>query len=62
MDDYSFEEVLLALSEFIRTGAVEALPDNFFQQFQADLELGEHPPEFADKKLALLSLARSIGA
>ncbi|MEB3206247.1 MAG: helix-turn-helix transcriptional regulator [Vampirovibrionales bacterium] len=62
MDDYTFEEILLALTEFIRMGAVESLPDNFFQQFQANLELGEYPPAFASKKNALLSLARSVGA
>jgi len=62
MDDYSFEEVLQAMAEFIRMGAVESLPDNFFQQFQAELELGEHPPALAHRKNALLSLARSIDA
>lgn len=56
MDDYSFEELLLALVEYIKQGEIERLPKDFFQSLQATLERDGFPPTLANKKHALLSL------
>ncbi|MEB3245539.1 MAG: helix-turn-helix transcriptional regulator [Vampirovibrionales bacterium] len=60
MDEYSFEELLHALVEFIRQGSIEALADDFFVQFQAEIERIDPPASLAHKKLALLELARTV--
>lgn len=56
MDDYAFEELLLALVEYIKQGEIERLPKDFFQRLQATLEREGFPPTLASKKHALLSL------
>ncbi len=56
LDEYSFEELILAIIEAVKQGEIERLPQDFFQRFQASLEQGAFPSALADKKRALLSL------
>lgn len=56
MDEYSFEELILALVEYVRQGEIERLPKDFFQQFQEHLEQGGFPQALLNKKHALLAL------
>lgn len=56
VDEYSFEELLLALVEYIKHGEIERLPKDFFQTLQANMERDGVPPTLASKKHALLSL------
>ncbi|MCE3233829.1 MAG: hypothetical protein K0Q50_9 [Vampirovibrio sp.] len=56
MDEYPFEELILALVEYIKQGEIERLPKDFFQRLQATLEGEGFPPTLASKKHALLAL------
>lgn len=56
IDEYSFEELMLGLVEYIKQGEIERLPKDFFQKLQAALERDGFPPTLANKKHALLSL------
>lgn len=56
MDEYSFEELILAMMEYIKQGEIERLPKDFFQRIQTTLENEGFPPTFANKKHALLAL------
>lgn len=56
VDEYSFEELLLALVEAIKQGEIERLPKDFFQNLQTSMERDGVPPSLASKKHALLSL------
>ena len=56
MDEYSFEEIILALIEYVRQGAIDRLPSDFFHRFQNEVESGGFPSDLAGRKRALLSL------
>lgn len=56
VDEYSFEELILALIEAIKQGEIERLPRDFFQNLQAGMERDGIPPSLASKKHALLAL------
>jgi len=56
MDEYSFQELLWALMEYIKQGEIDRLPPNFFQNILATMEQDGIPPAFASKKHALRSL------
>ena len=56
IDEYSFEELILALIEAIKQGEIERLPKDFFQSLQSTLERDGIPPSLASKKHALLAL------
>jgi transcriptional regulator with XRE-family HTH domain len=56
MDDYGFEELILALVEYVKQGAIEHLPKDFFARLRATMERDGFPPGLADKKHALLAL------
>jgi transcriptional regulator with XRE-family HTH domain len=56
MDEYRFEELILALVEYIKQGEIEHLPKDFFQYFQNSLEYGGIPQALLNKKHALLEL------
>lgn len=56
VDEYSFEELILALVEYIRHGEIERLPKDFFHNLQASMERDGIPPSLASKRHALLSL------
>ncbi len=56
IDEYTFEELILALIEAIKQGEIERLPKDFFQTLQATMERDGIPPSLASKKHALLSL------
>lgn len=56
MDEYGFEELMLAMVEYIKQGEIERLPSDFFARFHAALEQGGFPATLADKKRALLAL------
>ena len=58
MDNYSLEELLLAIVESLRQGAVETLDEACFDRLRAELELGGFPDGMAGKKAALLELIR----
>ncbi len=58
MDEYRFEELMLALVECVKQGEVERLPEDFFRQFQDELERAGFPPALADRKHALLALVQ----
>lgn len=56
MDEYSLEELILAMVEYIKQGEIERLPADFFEHFRATLEHQGFPATLADKKRALLAL------
>ncbi|WP_303672596.1 helix-turn-helix domain-containing protein [Vampirovibrio chlorellavorus] len=56
VDEYKFEELILALVEYIRQGEIERLPKDFFQNLQASMERDGVPPSLASKRHALFSL------
>lgn len=56
MDEYTLEELIIAMTEYIREGGIENLPPNFSGQLQENLEREGFPPNFASRKKALLSL------
>ena len=56
MDEYSFEELILAMMEYIKQGEIERLPKDFFQRLQTAMEQEGFPPTFANKKNVLLAL------
>ncbi len=56
VDEYRFEELILALVEYIRQGEIERLPKDFFQNLQASMERDGVPPSLASKRHALFSL------
>lgn len=56
MDEYRFEELILAIVEYVRQGEIERLPKDFFQRFQDSLEQGGFPQALLGKKHALLAL------
>lgn len=56
MDEYTFEELIFALIEYIKHGEIERLPKDFFQRLQTMLEREGFPPTLANKKHALLEL------
>lgn len=56
VDEYRFEELILALVEYIRQGEIERLPKDFFQNLQATMERDGVPPSLASKRHALFSL------
>ena len=56
MDEYRFEELLLAMVEYIKQGEIERLPKDFFQQLQDSLEQGGVPKTLLSRKHALLAL------
>jgi transcriptional regulator with XRE-family HTH domain len=56
MDEYSFEELILAMVEYIKQGEIERLPKDFFQRFHDSLEQGGFPQALLGKKHALLAL------
>lgn len=58
MDEYSLEELILAMVEYVKQGGIERLPKDFFARFQSALERGGFPPTLADKKHALLALVQ----
>lgn len=58
MDEYSFEELILAMVEYIKLGEIERLPKNFFQQFRETLEQEGFPKALLNKKRALLALVQ----
>jgi transcriptional regulator with XRE-family HTH domain len=56
MDEYGFEEVILAMVEYVKQGAVEHLPKDFLARFRATIEQNGFPPTLADRKHAFLAL------
>lgn len=58
MDSYSFEELLLAVLESLRQGAVEDLDEACFARLRAELALGGFPEDVSEKQAALLELIR----
>ncbi len=58
MDEYSLEELILAMVEYVKRGEIERLPQDFFERFRFSLEQGGFPPALADKKHALLALVQ----
>ncbi len=56
MDEYRFEELMLAMVEYIKQGEIERLPADFFARFQSALDQGAFPTTLAGKKRALLQL------
>jgi transcriptional regulator with XRE-family HTH domain len=56
VDEYSFEELVRAMMEYIKQGEIDRLPKNFFPQILTAMEQEGFPPTFASKKRALLSL------
>lgn len=56
MDEYSFEEIILALIEYVRQGEIDRLNTDFFLRFQDEMETGGFPADLAGKKRALLTL------
>lgn len=56
MDDYSFDEIILAFLESLRQGAVDELPSHFFQSLSQELAYAEFPEGFAQKQQALAEL------
>lgn len=56
VDEYSLEELVWAMMEYIKQGEIDRLPKNFFQQILTSMEQDGVPPTFASKKHALLSL------
>ncbi len=56
IDEYSFEEVVRAMMEYVKQGEIDRLPKDFFEQILSSMEQDSFPPTFANKKLALLSL------
>lgn len=59
VDEYSFEELVWAVMEYIKQGEIDRLPPNFFQQMLTYMEQEGIPPAFANKKHALQSLLQS---
>lgn len=59
IDEYSFEELILAIMEYIKRGEIERLPKDFFHRLQAMMERGGIPPTLADKRNALLTLIQT---
>jgi transcriptional regulator with XRE-family HTH domain len=60
MDEYSFEELLLAIMEYIKQGEIERLPKDFFHRLQAAMERSSISPTMAEKQNALLALFQAI--
>ncbi|HEY9686450.1 MAG TPA: helix-turn-helix domain-containing protein [Coleofasciculaceae cyanobacterium] len=56
MDEYGFEELILAMVEYVKKGAVEHLSKDFFARFRSTMEQNGFPPALADRKHALLAL------
>ena len=56
VDEYSFEEIILAMVEHVKAGEIDRLPDDFFERLQSEMERSGFPPTLADKKHALLAL------
>lgn len=56
MDEYGFEELVLALLMYVQQGEIDRLPPDFFDALQAELGQGGSA---GDKSHALLSLMRS---
>ncbi|MDX2084266.1 MAG: helix-turn-helix transcriptional regulator [Candidatus Melainabacteria bacterium] len=55
-DEYSLSQLILALVELVRHGAIAQLPEDFFDQLRRELEAGGFPPAHAHTKHALLEL------
>ncbi len=56
MDDYTFEELILALLEYVRQGEIDRLPPDFFEGLRRELTRGELSSSLALKQHALLEL------
>ena len=56
VDEYSFEELIWALMEYIKQGEIDRLPPDFFQKILTIMERDGIPPAFASKKHALRTL------
>ena len=59
MDEYRFDELILAVLEYIKSGEVARLPEDFFSGFQKEIDQTAFPPDFLDKKRALLELVQT---
>jgi hypothetical protein len=58
MDEYTFEELILAIMEYIKQGEIDRLPKDFFHRIQSTMERGGIPPTLADKRTALMALVQ----
>jgi len=56
MDDYTFEELILALLEYVRQGQIDQLPPDFFDTIRQELTRGGMPSAVVSKQHALLEL------
>lgn len=56
MDDYTFEELILALLEYVRQGQIDQLSPDFFETLRQELARGGMPSAVASKQHALLEL------
>jgi hypothetical protein len=56
LDDYTFDELVMALAEGIRLGELETTPQTLFDQLRAELQLSEadQPKHVAEKQHQLL--------
>ena len=56
LDDYTFDELVMALAEGIRLGELETVPQALFDQLRAELQLSEagQPQHVAEKQHQLL--------
>lgn len=58
MDEYTFEELVLAILEYIKQGELEQLPKDFLQRIERVMAEEGFPATLAGKKHALLTLIR----
>lgn len=58
MDDYPFDELIMAVLEGVRQGEVEKLPSDFFATLEAEFHREGLPLALQEKQRVLLELVR----